>query len=92
MYSAQSAILTYWQLLDMCYQFAVITHRRRIPIQKKLPTKGSETVQLARLSNAKWSRIIMAPSNEEETTLSLPQKRYYRQRAHSNPIADHCFD
>ncbi|XP_023217603.1 tRNA (guanine-N(7)-)-methyltransferase-like [Centruroides sculpturatus] len=21
---------------------------------------------------------------------SLPQKRYYRQRAHSNPIADHC--
>ena len=22
----------------------------------------------------------------------LPQKRYYRQRAHSNPIADHCFD
>lgn len=24
--------------------------------------------------------------------LSLPQKRYYRQRAHSNPIADHCFE
>ena len=24
--------------------------------------------------------------------MSLPQKRYYRQRAHSNPIADHCFD
>ena len=23
---------------------------------------------------------------------ALPQKRYYRQRAHSNPIADHCFD
>lgn len=22
----------------------------------------------------------------------LPQKRYYRQRAHSNPIADHTFD
>ena len=21
-----------------------------------------------------------------------PQKKYYRQRAHSNPIADHCFD
>ncbi|XP_075156883.1 tRNA (guanine-N(7)-)-methyltransferase [Haematobia irritans] len=35
----------------------------------------------------------MAPSKEDETTtLSLPQKRYYRQRAHSNPIADHCFD
>ncbi|CAG4989273.1 unnamed protein product [Parnassius apollo] len=24
--------------------------------------------------------------------MSLPQKKYYRQRAHSNPIADHCFD
>ncbi|XP_055390086.1 tRNA (guanine-N(7)-)-methyltransferase isoform X2 [Condylostylus longicornis] len=24
--------------------------------------------------------------------LSLPQKRYYRQRAHSNPIADHSFE
>lgn len=22
----------------------------------------------------------------------LPQKRFYRQRAHSNPIADHSFD
>ncbi|GLH10470.1 tRNA (guanine-N(7)-)-methyltransferase [Gryllus bimaculatus] len=26
------------------------------------------------------------------TVASLPQKKYYRQRAHSNPIADHCFD
>ena len=24
--------------------------------------------------------------------VKLPQKRFYRQRAHSNPIADHCFD
>lgn len=24
--------------------------------------------------------------------MSLPQKKYYRQRAHSNPIADHCFE
>ncbi|XP_026329515.1 tRNA (guanine-N(7)-)-methyltransferase isoform X2 [Hyposmocoma kahamanoa] len=23
---------------------------------------------------------------------ALPQKKYYRQRAHSNPIADHCFE
>ncbi|XP_053949865.1 tRNA (guanine-N(7)-)-methyltransferase [Anastrepha ludens] len=28
----------------------------------------------------------------ESGCISLPQKRYYRQRAHSNPIADHCFD
>lgn len=29
---------------------------------------------------------------ESAPALSLPQKRYYRQRAHSNPMADHCFD
>lgn len=36
----------------------------------------------------------MDPDNEEsdEEIKCLPQKRYYRQRAHSNPIADHCFD
>uniref|UniRef100_G3MQC9 tRNA (guanine-N(7)-)-methyltransferase n=1 Tax=Amblyomma maculatum TaxID=34609 RepID=G3MQC9_AMBMU len=27
-----------------------------------------------------------------ESEAKLPQKRYYRQRAHSNPIADHCFN
>lgn len=29
--------------------------------------------------------------DESTNTLSLPQKRYYRQRAHVNPIADHNF-
>lgn len=24
--------------------------------------------------------------------IALPQKKYYRQRAHSNPIADHCIE
>ena len=24
--------------------------------------------------------------------VSLPQKKYYRQRAHSNPLSDHSFD
>ena len=24
--------------------------------------------------------------------VSLPQKKYYRQRAHSNPLNDHSFD
>jgi len=35
------------------------------------------------------------PLNDEELDKqesSLPQKKYYRQRAHSNPIADHDFD
>ena len=29
---------------------------------------------------------------ETESEAKLPQKKFYRQRAHSNPIADHCFD
>lgn len=29
---------------------------------------------------------------DSDKVLNLPQKRYYRQRAHSNPIADHCID
>ena len=28
----------------------------------------------------------------EPLSASLPQKKYYRQRAHSNPLADHCFE
>ncbi|CAB0042259.1 unnamed protein product [Trichogramma brassicae] len=28
----------------------------------------------------------------DTTAVSLPQKKYYRQRAHSNPIADHCIE
>src|SRR4051794_17945176 len=29
---------------------------------------------------------------QDDEPLSLPKKKFYRQRAHSNPIADHCFD
>eukprot|EP00041_Stephanoeca_diplocostata_P024406 m.617810 g.617810 ORF g.617810 m.617810 type:complete len:278 (+) comp22522_c1_seq1:161-994(+) len=31
-------------------------------------------------------------SSEPTTSAKLPQKRYYRQRAHSNPLADHALD
>jgi len=34
----------------------------------------------------------METEEGQEQPLSLPQKRYYRQRAHSNPLSDHCFD
>ncbi len=27
-----------------------------------------------------------------EGAVGMPQKKYYRQRAHSNPIADHALD
>jgi len=30
--------------------------------------------------------------DESDVEAKLPQKKFYRQRAHSNPIADHCFD
>ncbi|XP_017769368.1 PREDICTED: tRNA (guanine-N(7)-)-methyltransferase [Nicrophorus vespilloides] len=34
----------------------------------------------------------MGKEDEVGDLVNLPQKRYYRQRAHSNPIADHCID
>ena len=34
----------------------------------------------------------MVESASSDLDLALPQKRNYRQRAHSNPIADHCLD
>ncbi|CAN9512276.1 unnamed protein product [Ophioblennius macclurei] len=34
----------------------------------------------------------MACLPESAVSSSMPQKRYYRQRAHSNPMAHHCFD
>jgi len=30
--------------------------------------------------------------SKEATDTRFPQKRYYRQRAHSNPLSDHSFD
>lgn len=27
-----------------------------------------------------------------DLSISLPQKKFYRQRAHSNPLNDHSFD
>lgn len=29
---------------------------------------------------------------ETEVTTGLPRKKYFRQRAHSNPLGDHCVD
>lgn len=36
-------------------------------------------------------RYPMEDTSTEED-IALPQKRYYRQRAHSNPLSDHTFD
>ena len=37
-------------------------------------------------------RMAEKRPSEEGGGVQLPKKRFYRQRAHSNPIADHCFD
>ena len=36
-----------------------------------------------------WYSIAILINME---AVELPQKKYYRQRAHSNPLADHSFD
>lgn len=41
---------------------------------------------------AEFSQTSKNETVPEQPVVSLPQKRFYRQRAHSNPIADHCFD
>jgi len=38
------------------------------------------------------SETLKRGHEEGGEDVGLPKKRYYRQRAHSNPIADHCFD
>lgn len=43
-------------------------------------------------SESKRSLSDSEGDDKMETEIQLPQKRFYRQRAHSNPIADHCFD
>ena len=34
----------------------------------------------------------VAAKDDKPTAAKLPQKKFYRQRAHSNPMADHSFD
>lgn len=41
---------------------------------------------------SRWTSIAMAEAMEALPTHKLPQKKYYRQRAHSNPLADHVVD
>ena len=41
-----------------------------------------------RMSSCKRS----AEADKEDVAEKLPKKKFYRQRAHTNPIADHCFD
>ncbi|XP_021465759.1 tRNA (guanine-N(7)-)-methyltransferase isoform X2 [Oncorhynchus mykiss] len=38
------------------------------------------------------SILSLNTSIKNKMSVSMPQKRYYRQRAHSNPMADHTFE
>lgn len=52
---------------------------------------GFKVDKSSELTMEKTKRSLNNDETEKQE-LSLPQKRYYRQRAHSNPIADHDFD
>ena len=45
------------------------------------------------VSDTIMAEVLKRPIEDMETEeAKLPKKKFYRQRAHSNPIADHCFD
>ena len=45
------------------------------------------------VSDTIMAEVSKRPIEDMETEeAKLPKKKFYRQRAHSNPIADHCFD
>ena len=46
------------------------------------------------VNNYGRGRVLTIPMEDTSTEedIALPQKRYYRQRAHSNPLSDHTFD
>ena len=62
------------------------------------PINQKNSIQLVfwLLPGSRWTwmcfRMAEKRPSEEGGGVQLPKKRFYRQRAHSNPIADHCFD
>ncbi|XP_027199998.2 tRNA (guanine-N(7)-)-methyltransferase [Dermatophagoides pteronyssinus] len=51
-----------------------------------------ETTMDEQVEMEKPEQLSSSSRKKELLSICLPQKRYYRQRAHSNPIADHFFD
>ena len=54
----------------------------RTPAEVASPTRAARRRHRAA---PRWSAMA---EEEEEAVAALPQKRFYRQRAHSNPLAD----
>ena len=42
-------------------------------------------------SDSENSRLKNKRHNSDSAEVALPQKKFYRQRAHSNPLNDHSF-
>jgi len=66
---------------DICERIRMSKNEKMIENPSKCPTKEASSEKA--LSKG-------APSNDN--LAKLPQKKFYRQRAHSNPMADHSFD
>ncbi|XP_054154994.1 tRNA (guanine-N(7)-)-methyltransferase-like [Oppia nitens] len=54
--------------------------------------ESQDNNNLLSMSSTTLKRSHSILSSASSAAVALPQKRFYRQRAHSNPIADHCFD
>jgi hypothetical protein len=55
--------------------------------------RGLRVCGVVRSGTARWNwRVEQVYFSTMANPVALPQKKYYRQRAHSNPIADHCIE
>ncbi|XP_062594914.1 acetylcholine receptor subunit alpha-like [Saccostrea cucullata] len=56
-----------------------------------LTLKLKVEIEKGKSTEARFSKIVVDNIYKMET-VRLPQKKYYRQRAHANPMTDHSFD
>lgn len=61
-------------------------------VEPKVPSKRKQ-YRLAKQEERQSKQVkISEPNSESNESKPLPKKRYYRQRAHSNPFSDHKLD
>ena len=63
-----------------------LTYCFKVEIEIKLTTEMTEVCENSNQSSN------LSSIQSASAIIKLPQKRFFRQRAHSNPIADHIFD
>ncbi|KAI8034261.1 hypothetical protein M5D96_012927 [Drosophila gunungcola] len=79
------------------YIFSILTDVSQRPQRAVLPALSviaSNSAQAMVTTGGQAQDREQKPDVLDPTSAvtGLPQKRFYRQRAHSNPIADHSFD